>query len=75
MKNDAFKYIGFYTLSYLILSGIEIYLLRPLVDFVSTNFWFHFVVYLILLLIVNPFVVKWLGMLLIKDVVDIIEGE
>ena len=51
MKNGAFKYIGFYTLSYLILSGIEIYLLRPLVDFVSTNFWFHFVVYLILLLI------------------------
>ncbi len=67
MKNDALKYIGFYTLSFLILSGIEIFLLKPLVDFISTNYWIHLVVYLILLTIVNPIAIKQLGALLIED--------
>lgn len=73
MKNEAIKYIGFYTLGYLILSGIEIFLLRPLIDFIGTNYFIHLVVYLILLLIVNPVVVKQLGSLLIQDDAD--KGE
>lgn len=43
---------------YLLLTAIEIFLFKPLVDFISMNFWGHFIVYTILLLLINPLITK-----------------
>ena len=61
MGKKTFPYILLCTGLYLILSAIEIFLLKPLVDFLGTGYRIHLVVNLILLLIVNPFLVRFLS--------------
>ena len=54
MGKQSFKYIGLCMGIYLCLSAIEIFLCKPLVDFIGTGFWTHMLVYSCLLLIANP---------------------
>lgn len=58
MGKQAFKYILVCMGIYLGISAIEIFLLESLVDFISTKFWIHFIVYIILLLVVNPILTR-----------------
>lgn len=66
MGKYTLKYIGLCMGIYLALSGIEIFLLRPLIDFIGTEFVTHLIVYNVLLLIVNPLVVYIVAGKLIK---------
>ena len=54
MGKQTIKYIGLCIGIYLCLSVVEIFLLRPLVDFIGTGFWTHMIVYCVLLLVINP---------------------
>jgi len=56
---DGIKYLFTSILIYLMIGFFEVYLLNPLVDFVSVDFKFHLMVYSICLLIVNP-LIAWL---------------
>lgn len=58
MGKQTFKYIGFCLGIYLLLSAIEIFLFRPLVDFIGTSFWTYFVVYNVFLILLNPLLTK-----------------
>lgn len=49
---------------YLALSIVEILLLKPLIDFISTNFMFHLGFYIACLFIINPLVTWLIGKLL-----------
>ena len=60
MGKDAFKYLGLCIGFNLLLALIEIFILRPLVDFVGTNFITHVIVYNILFIIINPTIVALL---------------
>ena len=75
MKSDAFKYIVFYTISHLALSAIEIFFLKPLVDMFSTNFWMQILIYALLLLLINPIIIKFLAKIFIKEETVINQGE
>ena len=46
---------------YLILAGIEIFLLPPLIDLISTSFRVHLIIELILLVIIDPPIVYLLS--------------
>lgn len=59
MGKQTIKYIGLCMLIFLVLSVIEIFLLRPLIDFIGTDFWTHFIVYNVFLLLINPFATKY----------------
>ena len=58
MNKTMLKYMLLCMCIFLSLSVIEIFLLKPLFDFITTNYWGHFIIYLILLLIVNPLLTK-----------------
>ena len=60
---------------YLGLSTIEIFILRPLIDFMSTNFMFHLGFYMACLLIINPIVTWLIGKLLPFHAPELIEEE
>lgn len=58
MGKNAFKYIFLCLSAYLLLCVIEVFLLRPLVDFIGFGFLSHLIVYLVLFLIINPIATK-----------------
>ena len=58
MVKQTLKYIIFCMAIYLSISAIEIFLLPPLIDFISTDFWIHMYVYIFLLLVLNPIIIK-----------------
>ena len=61
MGKKTFPYILLCTGLYLILSAVEIFLLKPLIDFLGTGYRIHLAVNVILLLIVNPLLVRLLS--------------
>ncbi len=58
MVKQTLKYIVFCMAIYLSISAIEIFLLPPLIDFISTDFWIHMYIYIFLLLVLNPIITK-----------------
>ncbi|MBR4421823.1 MAG: hypothetical protein IKS69_04750 [Erysipelotrichaceae bacterium] len=61
MDKKTIPYILLCTGLYLIVSAIEFFPLKPLIDFLGTGYKIHLIVYLILLLIVNPIIVHYLS--------------
>ncbi|MBQ6560253.1 MAG: hypothetical protein IJL85_05435 [Erysipelotrichaceae bacterium] len=59
MGKKTLPYIGLCTGFYLLISAIEIFLGKPLVDFIGFGYRTHLIVYIILLLLVNPFIVRY----------------
>jgi hypothetical protein len=47
--------------AYLLLAAVEIFLLRPLVDMITMNFWARLAIYCILLLIANPLLTRMIA--------------
>ena len=64
MKDPFWRFLGVYTGLYLLICLFEILLLSPLVDFFGNGFWIRFLIYCILFLLANPFLVKVLGELI-----------
>lgn len=58
MGKQMFKYVLVCMGTYMSMAAVEIFLLKPLVDFFGTDFWTHLLVYAILLLVVNPVITK-----------------
>jgi len=67
MKKKVFLYIPIYMGIFLILSFIEIFLLKPFIDFFGNNFWRNFIVYTLIMLLINPILCKILGDLIKID--------
>lgn len=61
MTKRAFRYLFLCMGIYLALAAIEIFLLRPLVDMISTKFWWQLLIYSVLLLLVDPFVTAFIA--------------
>ena len=51
---DGLKYMFKCMTSFLILTALEIFLFRPLVDLIGTDFWTRFYVYSVLIVFINP---------------------
>ena len=58
MNKEFFSYTAMYLIMLLTLDGIEILILKPLIDFISTNYWIHLLVYGILIIFINPIIVR-----------------
>ena len=58
MKRKMFRYLLICMAAYLLLAAVEIFLLRPLVDMITMNFWVRLAIYCILLLIANPLLTR-----------------
>lgn len=67
MSKVFIKYLGIYMGVYLVLAAIEIFILKPLVDFIGTNFWIHMGVYSVLLIVINPVICKLIGNMISKE--------
>ena len=67
MSKAFIKYLGIYMGIYLVLAAIEIFILKPLVDFLGTNFWIHMCVYSVLFIVVNPVICKLIGNMISKE--------
>jgi len=67
MHKSFISYLGLYMAIFLALSTIEVFLLKPLVDFIGTSFWTHIVVYSLMFIIVNPILCKLIGNLIITE--------
>ena len=65
MGKNTFKYILFCMGTFLTLTIIEIFLMKPLFDFISDTFWGSFWIYTIIILAVNPVLTK-----MISDKID-----
>lgn len=52
---EGLKYTLLCMAIYLTLCGIEVFILKPLVDFIGDSFWIYFIVYNIFFIIINPF--------------------
>ena len=61
MNRFFWKYLGIYMGTYLLISLFEIFLLSPLIDFFGNGFWIRFLIFSILFLLLNPFLVRFLG--------------
>ncbi|MBR3252186.1 MAG: hypothetical protein IKF80_10805 [Erysipelotrichaceae bacterium] len=61
MKKKMLRYFLICMGTYLILAAAEIFLLGPLVDMITENFWGRFAVYCGLLLIVDPLVTRFVA--------------
>ena len=61
MGKDTFRYIGTCMLIYLSLAALELFLLEPVLDMIVQGFWFHFCIYMFLLLIVDPLLTRKLA--------------
>ena len=72
MKKKMARYFLICLVTYLSLAAAEIFLLRPVVDMVTMNFWGRFAIYCMLLLIVDPFATKMIAdhFDLNKDVIE-----
>ncbi len=57
----AFLFLPIYTGIGLLLAGFEIFVLRPLVDIFGDDYRIRIAVYLILFILVNPFITKMIG--------------
>ncbi len=58
MGKKTLPYIGICTGLYLLLSAAEIFLGKPLVDFIGFGYRLHLLIYTILLLLINPLLVR-----------------
>jgi|GEM_PF-6551455 len=61
MKDSFWRFLGVYTGLYLLICLFEILFLSPLVDFFGNSFWIRFLVYSLLFLLADPFLVRFLG--------------
>lgn len=61
MKKKLFRYFLICIASYLLLAFIEIFLLRPLVDMITMNFWGRFAIYCVLLLLIDPLIMRYIA--------------
>ena len=61
MGKDTLKYIFVCMTIYLSMSAIEIFLLNPVVDFIAKGYRGRLIVYLVLLLAVNPALTRLLA--------------
>ncbi|MBQ6334087.1 MAG: hypothetical protein IJI46_03330 [Erysipelotrichaceae bacterium] len=61
MGKDTFKYLGVCMGIYLALAAIEFFLLRPLVDFFGTGVYTPLIVYLIILVLVDPILTRMIS--------------
>ncbi len=59
MGKKTLPYIGLCTGTYLLISAFEIFLCHPLVDFIGFGYRIHLIVYAILLLAINPYLVRF----------------
>lgn len=58
MIKQTFKYIGLCVGLFMLLALIEIFLLRLLINLITTNFNAHVIIYNVLFLIINPIIIK-----------------
>ena len=58
MGKDSFKYVLICMGIYLGFAIVEIFLIKLLIDLITTNFIAHMLIYNVLLLVVNPLAVK-----------------
>ena len=61
MKKKMFRYFLICVGTYLILAAVEIFLLGPLVDMITVKFWGRFAIYCVLLLIVDPLIMRFVA--------------
>lgn len=61
MGKKAFAYVGVCMGIFLGLTAAEFFVFDPLLDFISQGFWGHFIMYMILLLIINPLLTRKLA--------------
>ena len=61
MGKNTFRYILFCMGTFLLLTLIEIFLMKPLFDFISDTFWGSLWIYTAVILIVNPLIVRLLS--------------
>ena len=59
MGKKTLPYICLCTGMYLLLGAFEIFLCRPLIDFIGFGYRTHLIVYLILLLLIDPLIVRY----------------
>ena len=74
MAEKVMRYILIYTGLYLGLSAIEVFVLSPLVDFAGNEFWNRFIVYAVLLIVINPLIVKLIGNFVFRKE-DVSQGD
>ena len=70
---DCLLYILINIVIFLGLSGIEFFVLKPLVDFISTSFWLHLCFYIGCLIIVNPLILILIGKILPFNPPELVE--
>lgn len=61
MGKDGFRYFVVCTGIYLALAGAEFFLFRPLLDFFGTGVWTPVIVYIVLLLIADPLLTRFIS--------------
>lgn len=61
MGKKTLPYIGLCTGMYLLIGMIEIFLCRPLIDFIGFGYRTHLAVYLVLLLLIDPLIVRYVA--------------
>ena len=66
MNRIFFSYLGLYSMVYMLLCLIAIFLLGPLIDFIGTGTRIHLIVYAVLFLIVYPLLTRFIGDLIGK---------
>lgn len=69
-KKHLFEYLLIVMGIYLLITFIEAYLCRPIIDFIGTTFTVYFISYNFLLFIINPIITKLLADLLINIVIE-----
>ena len=58
MRKRLFIYYACCTGIYLLLFLLELFVLDPVLDYFGESFWRHLLVYVVLLLIINPLLTK-----------------
>ena len=61
MGKDTLRYIALCMAVYLFLFLLELFPLNPLCDFIGFGFWTHFIIYIVLLLIINPLLTRFIS--------------
>ncbi|MBR4461516.1 MAG: hypothetical protein IKS51_02930 [Erysipelotrichaceae bacterium] len=61
MGKKTLPYIGLCTGMYLLLGAFEIFLCKPLIDFIGFGYRTHLIVFLLLLLLVDPLIVRYVA--------------
>lgn len=58
MEHDLFRYFGVYTLAHLILAALQFFVFDWLIDFIGTGLWTHVKAHLVLLLVIDPLLIR-----------------